>query len=36
MTSPFQYHVAEYEEWFEKYPYVFRSELAAIKKNMAC
>lgn len=32
MTSPFQYHVAEYEEWFEKYPYVFRSELAAIKK----
>lgn len=29
---PFNEHVAEYEEWFEKYPYVFKTEVAAIKK----
>jgi len=28
----FNEHVQEYEDWFEKYPYVFRSEVAAIKK----
>jgi SAM-dependent methyltransferase len=30
-TSPFNEHVCEYEEWFEKYPFVFKSEVAAIK-----
>lgn len=30
-TLPFNEHVAEYEEWFEKYPFVFQSELTAIK-----
>jgi ubiquinone/menaquinone biosynthesis C-methylase UbiE len=29
---PFQHLVASYEAWFDEYPYVFRSELAAIKK----
>lgn len=29
-ASPFNDHVEEYEAWFEKYPYVFRSEVAAI------
>lgn len=29
---PFNKNVALYEEWFEKHPYVFQSELAAIKK----
>lgn len=29
---PFNKNVARYEEWFEKHPYVFASELAAIKK----
>jgi SAM-dependent methyltransferase len=29
---PFNDHVAEYEAWFEKYPFVFETELAAIKK----
>lgn len=28
----FNEHVAEYEEWFEKYPYVFKTEVSAIKK----
>ncbi|MBS1605736.1 MAG: class I SAM-dependent methyltransferase [Bacteroidetes bacterium] len=31
-TSPFNDHVEEYEAWFEKYPFVFRSEVAAIKQ----
>jgi len=31
-TLPFNDHVAEYEEWYKKYPFVFRSEIAAIKK----
>jgi SAM-dependent methyltransferase len=30
-TLPFNTHVAAYEEWFEKYPYVFQSEVMAIK-----
>jgi SAM-dependent methyltransferase len=29
---PFDQHVATYEEWFKHYPYVYQSELAAIKK----
>jgi len=29
---PFDDHVAEYEAWFEKYPFVFETEVAAIKK----
>lgn len=28
----FNSHTAEYEAWFKKYPFVFRSEVAAIKK----
>ena len=34
MTSdlPFQHHIASYEAWFDEYPYVFKSEVAAIKK----
>lgn len=31
-VSPFNEHVEEYEAWFEKYPFVFRSEVAAIRK----
>ena len=27
----FNEHVAEYEEWFEKYPFVFKSEVEAIR-----
>jgi ubiquinone/menaquinone biosynthesis C-methylase UbiE len=29
---PFNEYVGEYEEWFKKYPFVFKSEVAAIKK----
>lgn len=29
---PFNDHVAEYEDWYKKYPFVFRSEVAAIKE----
>ena len=28
---PFNGHVAEYEEWFDKYPFVFESEVEAIR-----
>lgn len=28
---PFNDHVAEYEEWFERYPYVFQSEVEALR-----
>jgi SAM-dependent methyltransferase len=28
----FNDHVGEYESWFKKYPFVFKSEVAAIKK----
>ena len=31
-SLPFNDHVAEYEEWYKKYPFVFRSEVAAIKE----
>ena len=31
-TLPFKDHVAEYEEWYKRYPFVFRSEIAAIKE----
>lgn len=30
-TLPFNDHVAEYEEWFDKYPFVFQSEVEAIR-----
>ncbi len=30
-TLPFNEHVAEYEEWFSKYPFVFKSEVEAIR-----
>ena len=30
-TLPFNDHVAEYEAWFEKYPFVFQSEAEAIR-----
>ncbi|MGE5106674.1 MAG: class I SAM-dependent methyltransferase [Sphingobacteriales bacterium] len=30
-TLPFNEHVAEYEEWFEKYPFVFQNEVEAIR-----
>ena len=29
---PFKHLVASYEAWFDEYPYVFRTEVAAIKK----
>jgi SAM-dependent methyltransferase len=29
---PFDQHVATYEEWFKHYPYVYQSELVAIRK----
>ncbi len=31
-TLPFDEHVAEYEEWFDKYNNVFLSEVAAIRE----
>jgi ubiquinone/menaquinone biosynthesis C-methylase UbiE len=30
-TLPFNEHVAEYEEWYGKYPFVFQSEVEAIR-----
>lgn len=30
----FDEHVAEYEEWFEHYPFVFRSEIEAVREMM--
>ncbi|HVT86583.1 MAG TPA: class I SAM-dependent methyltransferase [Chitinophagaceae bacterium] len=30
-TLPFNDHVAEYEEWFDTYPFVFQSEVEAIR-----
>ena len=33
-SLPFNDHVAEYEEWYEKHPYVFQSELMAIKEQL--
>ena len=32
LTLPFNDHVHEYEEWFEKYPFVFESEVKALKQ----
>ncbi len=32
--APFERHVAEYDEWFEKYPFVYESELAALRQQM--
>ncbi|KAA9035651.1 class I SAM-dependent methyltransferase [Ginsengibacter hankyongi] len=34
LTLPFNDHVAEYEEWYKKYPFVFKSEVAAIRELM--
>lgn len=31
-TLPFNEHVADYEAWYEKYPYVFQSEVEAIRE----
>jgi ubiquinone/menaquinone biosynthesis C-methylase UbiE len=31
-TLPFNSHVSEYEEWYKKYPFVFKSEVAAIRE----
>lgn len=31
-TLPFNEHVAEYEAWFERYPFVFQSEVEAIRE----
>lgn len=31
-TLPFSEHVAEYEQWYEVHPFVFRSEVQAIKE----
>lgn len=33
-TLPFNDHVAAYEAWFEKYPFVFQSEVEAIRDLM--
>ncbi len=30
-TLPFDEHVTEYDEWYEKYPFVFQSEVEAIR-----
>jgi len=30
-SLPFNEHVAEYEEWFSRYPFVFQSEVEAIR-----
>lgn len=32
--APFERHVAEYDEWFERYPFVYESELAALRQQM--
>jgi len=34
ITKPFEEHTEQYEHWFEKNPYVYRSEVSAIKKFM--
>ena len=31
-TLPFNEHVAEYEEWYREYPFVFQSEVEAIRE----
>jgi ubiquinone/menaquinone biosynthesis C-methylase UbiE len=33
-TNPFEKFVAEYEDWYDKYPEVYQSELAAIKQQL--
>lgn len=30
-TKPFETHALEYDQWFNKYPYVFESEVAALR-----
>ncbi|MFW8601611.1 class I SAM-dependent methyltransferase [Desulfobacterota bacterium M19] len=34
VDNPFVVHIGEYEEWFEKYPLVFQTELRALKSLM--
>lgn len=31
---PFDTHVEEYEEWYESYPYVFKSEVEAVREML--
>jgi hypothetical protein len=31
---PFDTHVSEYEEWFDEYPAVFKSEVEALREMM--
>ena len=31
---PFDSHVAEYEEWYEQYPHVFKSEVEALREML--
>ena len=31
-TLPFNEHVSEYEQWYEKYPFVFQSEVEGIRE----
>ena len=33
-TLPFDEHVAEYEAWFDRYPFVFESEVEAIREML--
>lgn len=33
-ATPFDLHTDEYEAWFENYPYVFQSEVEAIRSHM--
>ena len=33
-TELFDQHVAEYEEWFRQYPFVFRSEIEAVREML--
>lgn len=32
--APFEKHVAEYDEWFEKHPFAYESELAALRQQL--
>ncbi len=33
-TNPFEALAAEYDKWYDKYPYVFKSEVEAIREKM--
>ncbi|MCB9265916.1 MAG: class I SAM-dependent methyltransferase [Lewinellaceae bacterium] len=32
--APFEKHVEEYDEWFDKHPFVYESELSALRQQM--